>query len=445
MIDAEHFRRLAEPLLASPGADETEVVLIGTDSSLTRFANSAIHQNVVERNAEVRVRAVVGTRVGVATTNDLSERSLERVARRAIQSAYRQPDNPGFPGLPEPSFAAQVDGFRADTAECTPERRAEMVRVLCNLAREKTLMASGALTTESAVLGVANSRGVFAHQPTSRANILTVMMDDEGSGYAERSDRSIDAIDAEGAAREAIGNAERGRGAISLEPGNYPVVLGEYAVAELLTYLAYIGFGALAYQEGTSFLRGKLGTPIVDERISIWDDGRDERGLPTGFDFEGVPKQRVDLVVQGVAIGVVYDSATAARDGRASTGHALPAPNPSGPLPTHLQMGAGETPKAELGRDIQRGLWISRFHYVNVVKSESAVLTGLTRDGTFLIENGEIGRPVKNLRFTQAVLDAWVGLGALGSERALVESWGGAVLVPAMRLEAFSFTGVSET
>jgi len=205
-----------------------------------------------------------------------------------------------------------------------------------------------------------------------------------------------------------------------------------------------MGFGALTYQEGTSFLRGKLGQPIVDERLSIWDDGRDPRGLPIGFDFEGVPKQRVDLVKDGVATGVVYDSATAAHDGRASTGHALPAPNTFGPFPSHLQIAPGETPKADLAGGIKRGLWVTRFHYVNVLKSDTATLTGLTRDGTFLIEDGEVGRPVKNLRFTQNVLEAWRGLGSLGAERALIDGWGSGVLVPAMWLEQFAFTGVSQ-
>ena len=444
MLDSEQFKRLAEVVLARSRADQTEMVAIGIDSALTRFANSTIHQNVVERNLEVRVRAVVGQRVGVATTNDLSKGGLERVAERALHSAERQPENPDFPGLPATGIAEPVDGFRPETAECPPERRARMVKTICDLAAERGVVASGALTTESATIGVVNSRGVYALDRTTRAHLLTVVMDAEASGYAERTDRGVDAIDPEAVGREAVDKAVRSRGPRLLEPGEYPVVLEEYAVGDLLTYLAYMGFGALAYQEGTSFLRGKLGQPIVDERISVWDDGRDPRGLPLGFDYEGVPKQRVDLIKDGVAAGVVYDSATAARDGRESTGHALPAPNTFGPFPTHLQMASGDTPKAELARGIERGLWVTRFHYVNVLKSDTAALTGLTRDGTFLVERGEVTRPVKNLRFTESVTQAWSDLGAIGREITPVDSWGGAVLVPAMRLERFAFTGVSD-
>ena len=150
------------------------------------------------------------------------------------------------------------------------------------------------------------------------------------------------------------------------------------------------------------------------------------------------------LIANGVGAGVVYDTKTAARDGKQSTGHALPAPNTFGPFPSHLMMDAGDTPASDLAKGIERGLWVTRFNYVNVVKSDRAVLTGLTKDGTFLIENGEVTRPVKNLRFTQGVLDAWSGLRALGAERRLMEGWGGAVLAPAMRLDRFRFTGVSD-
>lgn len=444
MLGADLFDRIAARVLDQSRGDQTEVVVLGTDSALTRFANSAIHQNVAERNAEVRVRAIVGKRSGVAATNDLSDQALDRLAERAAEIARRQPEDPDLPDLPAPSEAASVDGYREETAICPPERRARMVGMICRLAIEQGLEASGALTTELSEIGVANSRGLRRHELRTRASLLTVILDDAGSGYAERTSMSVGDLDAEAIGREAVDKAVRGRGAIRVEPGEYAVVLEEYAVGDILNYLAYMGFGALAFQEGTSFLRGKLGQKIVDERVSVWDDGRDPNTLPAGFDYEGVPKQRVPLVERGVAAGVVYDARTAARDGRASTGHALPAPSTFGPFPTNLVMAPGDTPKAGLAGPIERGLWVTRFHYVNVAKSERAALTGLTRDGTFLIENGEVTRPVKNLRFTESILDAWNTVGALSRERLLVEGWGGGTLAPAMRLGRFTFTGVSD-
>ncbi|MGE3272112.1 MAG: TldD/PmbA family protein [Chloroflexota bacterium] len=438
------FDAVADRVLAASTADQTEVVVLGTDSSLTRFANSGIHQNVAERNVEIRVRAIVGKRAGVATTNDLSEAAVLRVVERAIEAARRQPEDPDLVDLPSPLPVEPVAGFSQATADCTPEQRAAMVGAICRLANEASLKASGACATETSEIGVANSRGVRLHELRSRASLLTVVLDDEGSGYAEQTALDVSAIDAEALGREAVDKAVRSRGAVRVEPGEYPVVLETYAVGEMLMYLAYMGFGALSLLEGTSFLRNKLGLKIVDPRISVLDDPRDPAGLPGSFDYEGVPSQRVDLIKAGIGAGVVYDTRTAARNGRTSTGHALPAPNTFGPFPSHLVMAAGDTPAADLAKGIERGLWVTRFNYVNVVKSDQAVLTGLTKDGTFLIENGEVTRPVKNLRFTQGVLDAWNGLSALGAERRLMEGWGGAVLAPAMRLDRFRFTGVSD-
>jgi PmbA protein len=444
LLGRARFETLADRLLAASDADQTEVVVIGVDSALTRFANSGIHQNVAERDVEVRVRAIVGKRSGVAATNDLSESALAQVLERAVEAAKRQPEDPDLPDLPEPLPAEPVQSFSQVTANCTPEQRARMVKPICTLAAEAGLKASGACSTETVEIGIANSRGVRRHELRSSSSLLTVILDDQGSGYAERTARDVDTIDAEALGREAIDKAVRSRGADRIEPGEYPVVLEEYAVGELLMYLAYMGFGALSLQEGTSFLRGRLGQPIVDPRISVWDDAHDHSGLPASFDYEGVPKQRVDVIANGVGAGVVYDTRTAAREGKRSTGHAPPAPSTFGPFPSHLILGAGETSRAALADGIERGLWVTRFHYVNVVKSDLAVLTGLTKDGTFLIEHGEVTRPVKNLRFTESVLEAWSGLRVLGAERRLMEGWGGAVLAPAMRLDRFRFTGVSD-
>jgi predicted Zn-dependent protease len=178
--------------------------------------------------------------------------------------------------------------------------------------------------------------------------------------------------------------------------------------------------------------------------VDLWDDGRDPRGLPLAFDFEGVPKQRVAFFERGVARGVVYDRQTAARAGRASTGHALPAPNTAGPLPTNLFLGTGDASDADLLAGIERGIWVTRFWYVNVVHPTQTVLTGMTRDGTFLIERGEVTRPIRNLRFTTSVLDALASVERVGRDALLIQSWLGGSLVPALRVGRVTFTGATE-
>lgn len=444
MLGEARCRSIAEQALAASRAAETEVVVLTTDSGLTRFANSAIHQNVFESNVELRVRVALGKRVGVAVTNDLSPRAIADVVARATTIAEHQAEDPAFPGLPAPAPVPSVPSFDAPTAEYSPEARARAVKVICDLASERGIVASGAFSSGASERAVANSHGVWAYEPASAANLTIVLMADENaSGYAERASRRVAEIDVEALAREAIDKAVRSRGAATLEPGVYAVVLEPYAVAEALDYLAYMGFGARAYQEGHSFLCGRLGERIVSDRISIWDDGHDPRGLPAAFDFEGVPKQKVALIEHGVARGVVYDTRTAARDGVRSTGHALPAPNPFGPFPSNLRMAPGDVAAADLAGMVERGIWVTRFHYVNVLHPRQAILTGMTRDGTFLIERGEVTRPIRNLRFTQNMLEALNGVRGVGRELVAVGGFGGATLAPALVLERFNFTGVS--
>lgn len=445
MLGEAAARQLMERALACSPADQTEVLLTATDSALTRFANSAIHQNVSEANAEVRVRVILGRRTGVATTNNLSNESLGQVVERATEIARLQQESPEQPELPEPSVAAPAASFGAATAACSPEQRALAAKVVCDLALEHGLEASGALSTDAEEVAVLNSRGLFAYEQHAGARIKTVVMgEDDAAGYAERTVLDLGDIDFEALAMEAVGKARDSLGAIVLEPGEYPVVLEEYAVGEALAYLSYMGFGALAVQEGHSFLTGRFGQQLMSPSISIWDDGLDPAGLPRGFDYEGVPKQRVSIVEQGVAREVVYDTASARREeGRSSTGHALPSPNPFGPFAWNLFMAPGDTDRADLAGGIARGIWVTRFHYVNVLQPRLSVLTGMTRDGTFLVENGQRTRPIKNFRFTQNMLEALSSVRAVGRTRVAVQGFMGVSVVPALALDRFTFTGVS--
>jgi PmbA protein len=206
--------------------------------------------------------------------------------------------------------------------------------------------------------------------------------------------------------------------------------------------LGYLGFSALAVQEERSFF--EAGKRIGPESISIIDDAEDPAGLPMAFDYEGIRKQRVVLVEEGVCRNVVYDAQTAARAARRSTGHGLPAPNPYGPFPINMVMAPGTTPRADLIAGLDRGLLVTRFHYTNPVHPKLAIVTGMTRDGTFLVEGGKIVGPVRNLRYTQSYLDALAGVSAVGSERRTLRGFLGSAVVPALRIDAWTFTGTTE-
>ncbi|MGH3740837.1 MAG: TldD/PmbA family protein [Micromonosporaceae bacterium] len=293
---------------------------------------------------------------------------------------------------------------------------------------------------------MANSRGIRARHTATRARLVTVMMDGfasgAASGYANAGSPNVHDIDADAIGAEAARKGADMRGASEPEPGEYPVILEEYAVAGLLEYLSFIGFSGLAHEEGRSFM--DLGQRVMGDTVSIWDDGHDASGLPSPIDFEGVVRQRVDLISEGVARAVVHDAATGGRAGTGSTGHALPAPNTYGPMAGNLFMAPGDTPRDELIGGVERGVWVTRFHYLNPVHPKRAILTGMTKDGTFLIESGRITRPLLNFRFTQSIPEAFGAIRALSRETKLLpgEFFGG-YRVPALHIGSFNFTGVT--
>jgi predicted Zn-dependent protease len=305
------------------------------------------------------------------------------------------------------------------------------------------VMAYGSFRTGTETIAVVNSLGIEAAETRTVAHAITVMMGpDGGTGYAEGAAVDHRAIDAAALGREAAGKARATANAVALPAGDYPVVLEEYAVVDLLDMLGYLGFSALAVEEGRSFAEpGRIvGSPLV----TLVDDATDPAGTPASFDYEGVPKQRVVLVEQGACRDVVHDADTAARAGRESTGHGLPAPNTYGPFPLNMVMAPGREGRDELIGGLDRGLLVTRFHYTNPVHPKLAMITGMTRDGLFLVEDGRVVAPVRNLRFTQSYLAALAGVRAVGRERRLLRGFLGSSLVPAVRIEAFSFTGVTE-
>ncbi len=442
MLGKERIRAVFEQVLAISPADQTEVLFLGEDSGLTRFANSHIHQNVAQNNAELRVRVVFGKKIGVASTNDLSVESIKRVVESAITIAKLQRENPDFVSLPAPAPVPQVTGYAPRTASFTPEARAKAAGLVCRKAVENKLIASGAFYTGANELAVANSLGVFAYHPSTVAELNTVIMSDSSAGYADAVSLDAQEIDPEAVAAEAVDKALRSRNPTGLEPGEYEVILEEYAVFDILEFLAYLGFSALAVQEGRSFM--KLGQKVVGDNISIWDDGFSPGGLPLPFDFEGVPRQKVPLIDKGVAVGLVYDSYTAGKEGKASTGHALPAPNTYGPMPVNLWMGTGQSDKEEMLKSTKRGIWVTRFHYTRPIHPLKVIVTGMTRDGTFLVENGEIVGPIKNLRFTQSYLEALASVELIGAQTKLERGPMGGSRVPALKVSRFNFSGATE-
>jgi len=426
-------------------ADQTEVLYSGGNSALTRFANNYIHQNVAESDSSVSIRVVAGKRTGSTSTNKLDEFSVKRAVDKAVEIARIQPENPKFVSLPTPSIYEKIDTYVSHTAAYTPQDRAKGIAQIIDRAQSKGVIASGAFSTSETELIIANSSGVWAEQKMTLAELnLVVTGEKEASGYANRITRDVAEIDFEAVAFEAIDKCVNSLNPISVEPGDYTVILEPYAVGTLVAFLGYLGFGALAVQEGRSFMCGKSGQKITGENITIWDDGLNRRGMTMPFDFEGVPKKKVMLIENGIAKDLVYDSYSAGIEGKSSTGHGLPAPNSDGPIPLNLFLKEGDSSLAEMIASTRRGIYVTRFHYTNVLEPISTTLTGLTRDGTFLIEDGKIKAAVKNLRYTNSILKALSDVSLISKETRLVEGFYGGNLVPALKIDNFTFSGTTE-
>ena len=444
LLGDRELQRMAREVLGAVEADEAEVMFYGGTSALTRFANNYIHQNVEDSSTTLRVRAVIGKKIGVAGTDNVTPEGLQAVARRAVDLAKRQQDNEAFPGLPGPSPVPAVPARLPQTAECSAERRASVVATICSAASSSGLVAAGAFRTGESEIAVYNTLGVAAYHAGAQADINTVIMGDASSGHAERWTLDVDEIDGVAIAAEAIDKARRSVNAHHLEPGQYDVILEEYAVSDLMDYFGYLSFSGQAVLEQRSFMAGRIGEKVMGENVSLWDDGASLLTLPSPFDAEGVPRRRVDFIENGVAKGVAWDRYTAAQAGTTSTGHALPAGETYGPIPGNMFMATGDATKDDMLASTQRGIWVSRFWYTRPVHPMTVVMTGMTRDGTFLIENGKVVAPVHNLRFTQSYLEAMNNVEMIGREARLISSFGTTSTIPALKIKNWNFTGATE-
>jgi len=445
LIGADGFLEVADAALALEGVDGVEVLFLHEWGGLTRFASSRIHQSTVREDTALRVRVVRGNRCGVASTNAFSREGAHRAAVAAREMADVAAPDEGFPGLAPPAAPDEVDRFSETTASTSPEARAAAVERLVGMCPPGAT-AAGAHETQAIEVGLANTEGQRCWSPSTQASLSTVITGpNHGSGFAETFAASSDAIDPEAIGRRAGEKALGSRDPRPLEPGTYSVVLEPAAVATLVGFLAYEGFGGRAYLEGRSCFSGREGELVAAPSISIREDATDPGTLGTPFDFEGTPRRRVDLIRDGVFRGVVHDRRTAKQAGIESTGHGLPAPNPEGPFPLNLFLEPGDATVEEMIAATDRGLLITRFHYSNVVNPIESSITGMTRDGTFLIERGEVVGPLMNLRFTQSILAALAATTMVGRETELAsEFFFSASRVPALKVDAFHFSGRSD-
>ena len=435
-------QNVTEQVLELVGSDaEAEVTVNAGTSALTRFANSFIHQNVGEEGATVSLRLAVDGRVASGTTTNLDADALDRFVADTIEAARVQPVDPDWPGLVAPTAIPDLEHFDPAAADASPELRAEQVKAFVDA--DPDLSAAGYFETVGMKVAFANSAGHRTAGRFSRAVLDGIQQTPTSSGSGHAAGVGPAAIDAATAGALAAQRARDGAGTFDTKPGEYEVVLAPECVATVAAFLSVYGFNAKAALEGQSFVR--VGEAQFDSSITLVDDVIDQRALGIAFDSEGTPKQRLKLIDGGVTSSLAHDRRTARKAGTVSTGHATAGSDVWGPIAHTLFLEEGSDPVDEMIAGIERGIYVATFNYCRVLDPKSLVVTGLTRNGTFMIENGRITGAVSNLRFTQSFVAA-LGPGkvlGIGNDARFGDSEFGPGMahVPSLRLGAWNFTG----
>ena len=433
--------------------DQAQASAFLLDTALTRFANSQIHQNVATKKGGVLIKVVLNKQISTTRVNTLEEQQIQKAVMQAAKIAKASPPNKDFKSLPEPEPWTPIEGtFDEETASCTPMYRAEKVKEAIETAHSKSPIVkavAGYFSTGSIAFAIANSLGISAGTKASSTDMKTTVISksgtSEGFGTAEKYSRHVKDIQPVALAEDAAEKSVKSINPIKLSPGEYEVVLSPLASATLLMFLGYVGFSATSYQDGRSFVKYCLNQQVFDSKLNVKDDGSDPRTLyATPIDGEGVPKRTMQLISNGVVSerSICHNSFTAGKEGKKSTGHALPPISDyysERPMPFNVIANPGDATSEEEIAETKRGIFVTTFHYVNPVEPTKVVLTGLTRDGTFLIENGEISKPIVNMRFTDSMLSALKNIPMIGKKLEMVE----VATVASMKLEKLKFVGIS--
>jgi len=420
-------------------AEGTEILYQGTNRSLTRYANNQIHQNVAEVSQDISIRTILGKKSGKISLNKTDQKSLQEAVQRAIAMAQSQPDDPNFVPLPGPQQFKKLNVFSEATLKCTPEERADAVLKVIQPCQKKELVASGAFETATTCSAYGNSNGSFGYHQGTQADFSVSAARGDSTGWCDQTDKDVRAIQPELLAEKAIEKALKGVEPKSLEPGSYTVILEPYCMQSMYFMLAFSTLTAQAIQEKRSYLTDKMGTKVVGENITLLDDAFDPLVIGIPADAQGMPKKKVVFFDKGIAKEVVYDLVTAAKEGKESTGHGGPLPNSFGPFPRNGILLPGDATLEDMIGSTQKGVYVSRFHYVNIVDPRQVMITGMTRDGTFWIENGKIAYPVKNMRFTQSVIELLNNVEMLENRTKTF----GSTRFPGMKVKNFNFTSAA--
>jgi predicted Zn-dependent protease len=442
---------LLDRVLRAAGSHEADAAFISVDQNISRFANSQLHQNMSEESAWVTLRVIVDGAMGVATTTVFDDEELARTAELAREAARHSNPVAGFQGLytgnekgNEP--VPEVDSFDEATAAITAMEKARALRTMFD--KGGVVEFAGAYTTAATSVACGNTHGVRRYARMTHADATVIAIGGKGSGYATLRERRYAEVDLAALGDEATLKATLAADRIEdLEPGAYDVILEPPALAEVFDWMNMIAFTGQSFEDGSSFFVGSLGKRLLGENFTLVDDATTY--LPFPFDIEGLPKRPVALIENGVIRTPVLDKAWADRLGLTPTANAWHLGSPEHGSAFHLTMAGGDTTREEMIASTKLGIWVTRFNYVNgLLEPKSALMTGTTRDGTFLIRDGKVAARLPNLRWTQSMVEAFSNIESLSRERRSIGTWYnmfGGTLAPVTKIRGWNITGKQET
>ena len=462
MLTQDRAAEIFDRIRKHSTADEVECLFYGGKSALTRFANNTIHQNVAEENYGVSVRSVFGGRTARATTNKLDDEGIRRVVQASESLAKVQQADPDLLHVPGPNKSntnempnSLPSRYFEQTAAVTPEQRADAVKKIVSVAQKHKLTTAGIFSTAETLEGIFNSHELAEWHTQTSSEISVTMLADNSSGWQKANSPNVSLLDAVALAEIAAKKSLDSASPRELSAGKYTVVLEPAAVLDMVGFMFW-DFGGLAILDQRSFLNNRVGTRLFGENINIWDDAAHSLQSGSPFDGEGVRRQRVQLVENGVVKRLVYARATAEKLKKSEykdklgliepTGHGFPLPNEMGEAPMNIVFGVPENPETteQMIASTERGVLVTRLWYIREVDPYEKLLTGMTRDGTFYIEDGKIRYGIRNFRFNESLLHMLSSVEAMGTPVRASGEESFDMVVPAMKIRDFNFTEVTK-
>ncbi len=458
MLDRNQAADIFAKIKRYSSADEVEVLFYGGKTALTRFANNTIHQNVAEENYGASVRTVFGGRTARATTNKLDDESLQRVVQASESLARVQHPDPEL--LPVPASGGESDGpvpsrYFEQTAAITPDDRAQAVGKIVKVADKHKLTTAGIFSTAETIEGIFNSRGLCDWHTQTSSEISVTMLESDSSGWQKANSPNVAHLDPEILGQIAAEKAFSSANPREIPPGKYTVILEPAAVLDMVGFMFW-DFGGLAILDQRSFLTNRVGTKIFGGNINVWDDVSHPLQSGSPFDGEGVRRQRVQLIENGVVNRLVYARASAEKMRLsehkdkvgiiAPTGHGFPLPNEMGEAPMNIVFGAPAETKSleQMIAGTDRGILVTRLWYIREVDPYEKILTGMTRDGTFYIGEGKVRHGIRNFRFNESLVHMLSSVEEMGQPLRASGEESFDMVVPAMKVRDFNFTEVTK-